>query len=113
MEKKSRFEPCYWVVKETLLSERKAGRIFRIDVANIGYRESISLNALFRKRRNWKGKERLYTYGPEEEHDLMTKDFPFNKFWPKERITVTSVAELFQLIGYDRKTKKWQSTSPS
>lgn len=111
MARLSTFEPCYWVVKESLLEEKKAGRVFRIDVANMGYREGISFDAFFRpeKKRNWKGKERLYTYCPEFEHELFDRKGFMKDYWPKEKITVKNVAELFKLIGYDRITQKYVS----
>ncbi len=97
---------CYWMVKESLLAQGRAGRLFRIDVANMGYRDGISFNAFFNpmKKRNWVKDKLLYTTCPEIEHEIMTKGF--KEYWPKVARDVANLSELFDLIHYDRKKKK-------
>lgn len=98
-------EPCYWLVRELDLKVGWGRRLFRIDVRSIPYRHGISLDAFFRKKRNWNGDKFLYTFCPEEEHNETTP--ALNSWRNVEPINIKTVAELFEKIGYNRKEKRF------
>lgn len=122
MERTEPTKPPYWkIVTEVFVNDsHKHGRHFRIPTDPIGMdfdrRSRRQWNAFFynpQKNRNRKGFEIWYIASHEWEwinsHEIFKKSMTkFGEIIPDpEFIELKSLNDLFPLIGYDYKAKKW------
>ncbi len=112
--------PCYWAIVETNLNEEtNVKRVFKIDVANMPYRHSISMSGFFwpGKYRNYKPsykvKNFLYVHQPYDEWKMLSEmtNQSFAKYGIEAEeytiIHVKDIHEFFKIIGYDYKKQKY------
>jgi hypothetical protein len=96
---------CNWVVVEVIVDQPPDNRrIWRFDVTKMKYQQGVSLDWFFNSGRCRKSDNIIYRWMPEADFLLYSEEY---RAALGKAVDMTDVWALYQVIGYDRKKKRY------